>query len=92
MLELVNDKASKGELAAEKKFFPPDSRYAIAPVHSNFEDIAWFVWDAARARNEAMELTCPVFGVARTGVIAIKRSQDEAMVFMAKYHKEKGSL
>lgn len=46
MTELRNDPSRRGELAAPKKLFGEWSRYAIAPVHTRFGAVAWFVWDA----------------------------------------------
>jgi hypothetical protein len=43
---VTNDPARNGELAADKQFFGPLNRYAAAPVHSRFENVCWFVWDA----------------------------------------------
>jgi hypothetical protein len=44
--ELINDPAKRGELAAPKVIFGELSRYAIAPIHTRFGQIVWFVWDA----------------------------------------------
>lgn len=44
-LQLVNDPSKRGELAAPKVLFA-GSRYAVAPIHSRFDAIEWFVWDA----------------------------------------------
>lgn len=45
-----NDPARKGELAGRKMLFN-GSRYAVAPVHTRFDAVQWFVWDA-----EAIEI------------------------------------
>ena len=42
----MNDPTRRGELAAPKLLFGRNSRYAVAPVHTRFDDIEWFVWDA----------------------------------------------
>lgn len=42
----ANDVTRKGQLAAPKQLFGDCSRYAVAPVHSRFEAVQWFVWDA----------------------------------------------
>jgi hypothetical protein len=44
--KIVNNPLKKGELAAPKKLFGDDSRYAIAPIHTRFDEVSWFVWDA----------------------------------------------
>ena len=41
-----NDPAKKGQLAARKRLFGDCSRYAVAPVHTRFDAVEWFVWDA----------------------------------------------
>lgn len=51
----VNDPSRKGELAAPKQLFGDCSRYAVAPVHTRFDAVQWFVWDA--------EITCPETGM-----------------------------
>ena len=42
----TNDPARKGQLAARKQTFGDHRRYAVAPVHTRFDAIEWFVWDA----------------------------------------------
>ena len=51
----ANDPTRKGELAARKQLFGDCSRYAVAPVHTRFDAVQWFVWDA--------EITCPDTGL-----------------------------
>jgi hypothetical protein len=41
-----NDPSRKGECAAKKRLFGDCSRYAVAPVHTRFDAVEWFVWDA----------------------------------------------
>lgn len=42
----ANNPALAGQPAAKKQFFGDFSRYAVWPVHTRFEAIAWFVADA----------------------------------------------
>ena len=42
----ANDPALKGNLAARKQLFGDFKRYAVAPLHTRFDAITWFVWDA----------------------------------------------
>lgn len=42
----MKENNNAGQLAAPKEFFGPYHRYAVAPVHSRFGGVAWFVWDA----------------------------------------------
>lgn len=51
----TNDPTRKGELAARKQMFGDCSRYAVAPVHTRFDAVQWFVWDA--------ETNCPDTGM-----------------------------
>ena len=44
--ELINDSSKRGELAAPKVLFGECSRFAVAPIHTRFGSIVWFVWDA----------------------------------------------
>jgi hypothetical protein len=41
-----NDPSLKGSLAGRKVLFGGWSRYAVAPVHTRFGSVEWFVWDA----------------------------------------------
>ena len=43
---IANNPARKGQLAAPKQFFGDFNRFAVAPMHTRFETIEWFVWDA----------------------------------------------
>lgn len=45
-MDIRNNPARKGELAAPKRLFGEYSRYAVAPVHTRFDRVQWFVWDA----------------------------------------------
>jgi hypothetical protein len=41
----ANNPSLKGQLAARKQFFD-GYRYAVAPIHTRFDELVWFVWDA----------------------------------------------
>ena len=41
-----NNPALRGSLAAPKQRFGDSGRYAVAPVHTRFDAVEWFVWDA----------------------------------------------
>lgn len=47
-----NNAMLKGSLAAPKQFFGDYSRYAVAPVHTRFDAVEWFVWDAEHALSD----------------------------------------
>lgn len=64
-----NNPLRAGELAAKRQFFGGYSRYAIAPVHTRFDDVEWFVWDA--------EVVDPVTGYS--SVIRQSQTKEEAM-------------
>ena len=42
----TNSPSQAGRLASSKRCFGINSRYAIAAVHTRFDDVEWFVWDA----------------------------------------------
>lgn len=44
--QFVNDPAKAGQLVAKKATFGDLSRFAVAPVHTRFDAVEWFVWDA----------------------------------------------
>lgn len=41
-----NNPKTKGALAGKRLFFGSFDRYAVAPVHTRFDAVTWFVWDA----------------------------------------------
>lgn len=41
-----NNPSIRGSLAAPKQRFGDSGRYAVAPVHTRFDAVEWFVWDA----------------------------------------------
>lgn len=43
---LKNDPVKKGQLASRKISFGNNRRYAYAPVHTRFDAVQWFIWDA----------------------------------------------
>jgi hypothetical protein len=43
---MKNNPNLAGQLASKKVLFGGYSRFAIAPVHTRFDDVEWFVWDA----------------------------------------------
>ena len=43
---MTNNPNLAGQLAAKKELFGGHSRYAIAPIHTRFDAVQWFVWDA----------------------------------------------
>lgn len=44
---IINNPRRAGALAAQRQFFC-GSRYCVAPVHTRFDAITWFVWDALK--------------------------------------------
>ncbi len=78
---IANDPARKGELAADKKLFGPRNnpyRYAVAPVHSRFDSVSWFVWDAESPGDDYD----PVMGWS-PAIIRIAATYDEAVAGLA---------
>jgi hypothetical protein len=45
-MSFKNDPSKSGAFAARKRLFGENSRYAIAPIHTRFGAVQWFVWDA----------------------------------------------
>jgi hypothetical protein len=45
---MKNNPNLAGQLASKKVLFGGYSRFAIAPVHTRFDAVEWFVWDAER--------------------------------------------
>lgn len=47
-----NMKVWAGRLALHKVTFGECSRFAVAPVHTRFDSVTWFVWDAEKAGSD----------------------------------------
>lgn len=67
---MTNNPKLAGQLAAKKELFGGHSRYAIAPIHTRFDAVEWFVWDA--------EQIDPVTKLAQ--VIRQAQTKQEALV------------
>jgi hypothetical protein len=65
-----NNPAKRGQLAARKRFFGDCSRYAVAPVHTRFDAVEWFVWDCEHEWIDAS---------GRPGVIRQAATLEEAL-------------
>ena len=46
MPTIVNIPALKGKRAGKTRFYGPHSRFALYPIHTRFERVAWVVADA----------------------------------------------
>lgn len=66
---IKNDPSRPGSLAARKRLFGEFCRFAVAPVHTRFDAVEWFVWDA--------EITDPETGLAT--VIRQAETLEDAM-------------
>jgi hypothetical protein len=42
----INDPSKAGQLASKKIIFGHNGRYAVAAVHTRFDSVQYFVWDA----------------------------------------------
>ena len=76
MKPITNDPSKAGQLADAKHVFGPRNRYAIAPVHSRFDSVGWFVWDAEKPDLQAER--DPVMGYLPS-VIRICNTREQAM-------------
>ena len=75
---IINDPTRKGELAAGKQVFGPNNRYAVAPVHSRFDAVGWFVWDTETPGDNYD----PIMGF-EPAIIRIVSSYEEAIAGLA---------
>lgn len=64
-----NNAMLRGSLAAPKQFFGDHGRYAVAPIHTRFDAVEWFVWDALH----------PLSTMNRAEVIRQEPTLDEAL-------------
>ena len=77
-----NNPAKAGKLAAFKQFFGHFARFAVAPIHTRFDAVEWFVWDADRTD----EFGCPaVVGQLPTREAAIARAESLAAADAAEF-------
>lgn len=75
--KISNDPSKKGQLAARKQFFGGYRRFAVAPVHTRFDAVEWFVWDAALAADGEL---APVIRQAATLAEAVDGLPDEGEI------------
>ena len=54
MVLIKNNPEKRGQLAAKKKLFGEHSRYAVAPIHTRFDAVEWFVWDAEIINSDGL--------------------------------------
>lgn len=66
----ANNPSLKGSLAAPKHRFGENGRYAVAPIHTRFDALEWFVWDAEH----------PLSTLSRAEVIRQAETLDEALM------------
>lgn len=57
MTALRNNPLRAGQLAGKREFFGGWSRYAIAPIHTRFDAVEWFVWDADKIDPDTQRST-----------------------------------
>lgn len=51
-MQPANDPAKAGQLATPKAAFGDFHRFAVAAVHTRFDVVQWFVWDADRDEGD----------------------------------------
>lgn len=69
MSDVQNNPMLKGSLAGKKVRFGDNGRYAVAPVHTRFDAVEWFVWDAEH----------PLSDMTKAEVIRQSSTRQEAM-------------
>lgn len=77
-MHIQNDIAKAGQIAKRKALFGDCSRYAVAPVHTRFDAVQWFVWDA-----DNMD--------ALTGKPSVIRQEDSLEAVMRDFMGEPGA-
>jgi len=60
--EVENNKRLAGQLAGKKEFFGKHNRFAIAPVHTRFDKVDWFCWDAEKLSEDLPESYASIIG------------------------------
>lgn len=48
----INDPTLAGQKASDKLCFGRAGRYAVAAMHTRFDAITWFVWDAEKPEDD----------------------------------------
>lgn len=52
MTSIINNPNLAGCPAKKQEFFGQYDRYAVAPVHTRFDAVQWFVWDALHPNSD----------------------------------------
>ena len=73
---IANNPSLKGSLAAPKKYFGENGRFAVAPVHTRFDAVEWFVWDAEHSASD----------MTHAEIIRQSHSREEALAGLAEVH------
>lgn len=60
--EVKNNKRLAGQLAGKKEFFGKHNRFSIAPVHTRYDEVTWFCWDAEKLNKDLPEVYASIIG------------------------------
>jgi hypothetical protein len=56
MTSITNNPRLAGEIAGKRELVGRFNRYAVAPVHTRFDAVEWFVWDAEQQDDAGLPL------------------------------------
>ncbi len=51
-MTITNNPTNAGSRASPKERFGDYGRYAVAPIHTRFDAVEWFVWDADHPNSD----------------------------------------
>ena len=75
-LSIVNNPALKGKRAGKTRFYGPHSRFALYPIHTRFERVAWVVADAETPDSSGLPESAVFHSEAEAIAYALQRAAE----------------
>jgi len=75
-LNIVNNPELKGKRAGKSRFYGPHSRFALYPIHTRFERVAWVVADAETPDHYGLPESAVFHSEAEAIAYALRRAAE----------------
>ena len=75
-MKIRNDPARKGQRAGKSRFYGPRSRFALYPIHTRFEQVAWVVADAETPDSYGLPESAVFHSEAEAIAYALQRAAE----------------
>ena len=85
---MKNDAQRAGQLAAPKESFGDFGRFSVAPVHTRFDEVQWFAWDAERKDDVTDGPMVVAQEGSREGAMAVVQRRQDAISFASDFSKD----